>query len=653
MIAISRIADRNQENRRSACRGISDRLQGESAITFQENPHLASAAPRICVIAAPGSGKTKRILLPKVAQILSDEAIDPSSVLLLSFSRLSALDLKARLESELPRAPRASTVHSYCLGFLLSENNHDIRGRIESILLEFEKEALIADLSLQLTGLGKRNVRRMLGEFAAGWATRPHEEVFDEDDTRRAFKAAVVRWLEDHRASMMEEIVYHAVSLAQQLPESRFIDGPQFILVDEYQDLNELEQAFVEALARKSRLLLAVGDPDQSIYSFKYAHPRGIVELARTAQPYVHATTGRCPRRVVYFAAQILRQANPGRATLLDAGENVGEGEVHLVVKAEQVGEFRHVLLSMADRLRAGVRPKDILLLAPRRRLAAAFTEYATAHAAEAGVPEGVKFSCVQRPEFSDLEQERILLIGLVVNPTSILRLRTYLGIGDDNARAAEIQGLKDRFGGLPQALERATVEEIPARNKRLRGACQRLVNLRGFLANHREAEDVEAVLNDLVPRDEAALQSLRAIFDGLREEDDTISSLYGKFLDFVRSVPSDDQTIRTMTLRGSKGLDADHVYIVGCNSGNLPGPNFSPHLTDADHLQEQRRLLYVGFTRAKASLTVSWSRLIPLEQAFGSATSRLGVVTRDGRKYARVGLCEFLQNLAGVQWET
>jgi superfamily I DNA/RNA helicase len=614
---------------------------------------LSSRAPRICVIAAPGSGKTKRILLPKARQILSDETIDPESVLLLSFSRLSAMDLKKRLQEALPRTPRASTVHAYCLAFLLSENNHSIRERIDSILLDFEKRFLICDLRLQLPAFGKRELGRMLDAFAAGWATRPHDQVFEEDDNRRAFKAAVLQWLSEHRAAMMEEVVHHAVSLARQLPESRLIDAPQYILVDEYQDLNQLEQAFVEALARRSRLLLAVGDPDQSIYSFKYAHPSGIGELAEHAETYRHGVTGRCPQHVVEYAAQLLRQASPGRTDLLTPGEEQEEGEVHFVRKQTQETEFEHVFRSVVARLKAEVIPKEIVILAPRKMLAADFAEYARVNAAAAGVPEATKFAFVQRPEFSDAEQERILLLGLLVKPDSRLRIRSYLGVGDPTARSAEVWALKDRYHGLLEALRDGQVDQIPRRNTRLRAACERLVRIREFLATQRENANVDALLAELFPEGDPQLAGARTVLISLREEGDTVESLYGKFVDYMRNVPSDDNTVRTMTLMASKGLDADHVYIIGCNSGNLPGRNRSAHLSDEDHLLEQRRLLYVGFTRARECLTVSWSRLLPFEQAQRLYTTKLGVVTRNGRRYARVGLCEFLQDLTGITWET
>ena len=306
------------------------------------------------MIAVPGSGKTSRVILPKVTKVLENDAVNPKSVLILTFSRLSAKDLKDKVGA-LAREPRASTVHSLCLAFLVAENGHSMRNRVESIVLEFEKDALIADLGLIFTQKGKRQLKSMLAGFAAGWATNPHDEVFEETDEQRDFKAAVLNWLSEHESALMEEIVYGAVDLAKKLGASDFIREPRYIFVDEYQDLNRLEQEFIELLAEDSDLLMVVGDPDQSIYSFKFAYPSGIKEYAAKTGVESHSSlqTGRCPKPVVDIANQLLRQAEPGRFQLLES-VSTEPGEVHFVRQDNQESEFRYVLKSIACSLQEG-----------------------------------------------------------------------------------------------------------------------------------------------------------------------------------------------------------------------------------------------------------------------------------------------------------
>jgi DNA helicase II / ATP-dependent DNA helicase PcrA len=118
-------------------------------------------------------------------------------------------------------------------------------------------------------------------------------------------------------------------------------------------------------------------------------------------------------------------------------------------------------------------------------------------------------------------------------------------------------------------------------------------------------------VLEVLFQKDSEDTQTMRRVCDDLKEEGDTIKSLYGKLIDHLRTIPTSDADVRVMTLMGSKGLDAEHVYILGCNGGNIPGDNRSSHLTDLQHKEEQRRFLFVGVTRASKSLTISWARHI------------------------------------------
>jgi ATP-dependent DNA helicase UvrD/PcrA len=613
---------------------------------------LASRSLRICVIAAPGSGKTKRVLIPKASQILANTAVDPKTVLLLTFSRLSAQDLRNRVEG-LERVPRASTVHSICLAFLLSEDNHGVRKRIESVVLDFEKELLLDDLRLVFPHRSKRQLRTDLKRFSAGWATTPHAEVFESNDEQRAFKAAVISWLSEHEAAMMEEIVYEAVDLARKLGAPAFIVEPQYIFVDEFQDLNQLEQEFIELLAQDSKLLLVVGDPNQSIYSFKYAHPQGIVDFAGQAgvESKVSLKTFRCPRKIVNVANELLKQAQPATRDLLQPA-NEEEGEVHFVRRSTQQDEFQHVLTSIAEKLRSGAEPSAILVLVPRKEFGGEFAQYATEHASKVGIRPEVRFEFVLKPDFEENEREAILKFALLAKPDSLLHARAFVGLGSANSYAPELKKLKEEYGSLTQAMQNTRASEIPKKRKTLRQVAERIEQLRKFLEAHRGPIECSDVTNELFPEESENLGRIRAVLEGLREHDDTIEVLYRKFVDYLRTIPSSPQTVRVMTLMASKGLEAAHVYIMGCNSGNLPGQNRSAHLSDHDHKAEQRRLLFVGVTRTTKTLTISWSRLIPFGQSKRQSTPGVRIVRSGGQVFAEVSLSEFLQDLPGVNWE-
>jgi len=603
---------------------------------------LASSAQKICVIAGPGSGKTKGILVPKAKQIIANRGIDTEEVLIISFSRLSAQDLKESVK-DFDRVPRASTLHSICLSFLLSEDNHDIRKRVESIVIDFEKQIMLSDLKILFPGTDKRELKRMLDEFSAGWAVRPHDEVFNEDGTRKSFKAAVINWLDEHEAAMMEEIVYHAVDLAKKV-KSDFIEKPQYIFIDEYQDLNKLEQEFVALLGANSKLVLAVGDPDQSIYSFKYAHPEGIISFAQSNGVEKHSLTysGRCAKKILNVANQLLRQGNPSRTDFLMPLPDAIEGEVSLVQKENQDEEFGFVCNAILQRINNGADPKDIIVLVPRKKLGVEFMRYTKTQQ----LPDDLSFKFIVKNEYSEIEQEKILLLGVVANPNSILRIRTYAGLKDPNNYSNEFAQLKCKYGNLREVIQRADPKDFERRQKRVRSLCTHLQEIRRFVEQHKDNANLDGMLDEIIPSTNEELEDLRNIFMELREEEDTVQTLYSKFLDYSRTLEARGRVVKVMTLIASKGLEAEYVFIMGCNDGNIPGDNRSVYLSDHEYKQEQRRLLFVGVTRAKKGLTVSWSRNIPFYQSRGHYTRSVRTVTIGGVRYSQVGLSEFLQDV-------
>jgi DNA helicase-2/ATP-dependent DNA helicase PcrA len=604
---------------------------------------LCSPAEKICVIAGPGTGKTSGILIPKVKQIILDQGINPETVLVISFSRLSAQDLKKKLKI-FDRIPRTSTLHSFCLSFLLSEDNHDIRKRIETILTDCDKRVLLSDLKVVLPKISKKGLEKMLSEFSVGWALYPHDDVFNENDIQKSFKAALLNWLDEYEAAMMEEIVYNAVNLAKKIRVD-FIEKPQYILVDEFQDLNKLEQEFVNLLGARSKLVLVVGDPDQSIYSFKYAHPDGIKYFAESDDVESHTLeySVRCAKKIINIANQLLKQADPGRTELLQPLPDAMDGEVFFKGENMQEDEFNFVLNSIVKKVKCGVDPEEIIVLVPRNELGHEFAKFAQ----KKQLLDNLSFKFILKDQYSETEQEKLLLLGILANPKSLLRIRSYVGIKDDRDNyAEEFTKLKQKYGNIQRVIQNANSNDFNIRKKRLRDVCSKLQEVRDFIEQHKEIESIDAVLNEIFPPNVSELQYMKNILTSLREEADTLKTLYQKFIDHTRVIEVQSNVIRIMSLLSSKGLDAEHIFIMGCNDGNIPGKNNSSYLSDYEYKQEKRRLLFVGITRAKKSLTITWCRNIPYSQSRRQKTESLRTITINGKKYSQVGLSEFLQNV-------
>ena len=610
-----------------------------NTVTDRNNyePILNSSSRKILVIAGPGSGKTTGILIPKAKNLLESASISGDDILLLTFSRLAAIDLKNKAKAIGEKTPKANTLHSLCLSFLLSEDDHDIRKRIETIILDFEKDILLTDLKEVLPTYGKKKLKKLLEEFSAGWAVKPHNEVFNEPEEKVRFKSAIVNWLDEHEASMMEEIVYHAVNLGKKI-DSEFIKRPKYILVDEYQDLNALEQEFVDLLAKESKLLLVVGDPDQSIYSFKYAYPQGIESLRKRGELESHTLeyTGRCAKKIVEFANKLLIQDTPSRTSLLKPLASNIDGKLDIQKFDTQEDEFNYIIKSIKKDIDDGELPKEIIVLVPKKKLAVELFKYAK------GIITEIDFKISNKIEFTPREQEKILLFGLLANPNSILRLRSLIGLSSRTHFSHEIAVLKTKYGSLKNVFENAKHEDFDKRNTRLHTLIDKITEIKAIISNNKE-KPIDETINLLFPESNQDLLEIREIILKLKEENDDVKTLYAKLVDYTRTVEAKDDQVRIMTLMSSKGLDANNVYVIGCNNGNLPGTNRSEYLSDHEHKKEQRRLLYVAATRAKKKLIITWSRYLPFEQARSHNTSSVGVVTINSRKYCTVGICEFL----------
>jgi len=614
------------------------------------NRIINSKSKKICVIAGPGSGKTSKLLIPKAKQIIN-RINDHNRILILTFSRLSAIDLKNKIK-KLEKIPKSSTIHSMCLAFLLSEDNHSIKNRISSIMLDFEKEFLISDLKIKFPDQKKIAIKRMLKEFSAGWAIDPHDEVFNENQERKNFKLEVINWLNENEATLMEEIVYFAVDLAKKLRsakiDSDIIDKYKYILVDEFQDLNKLEQEFIEIISKNSEFLLVLGDPNQSIYSFKFAYPEGIKNFAirKDVENFSLPFSGRCSKKILGIANQILLQLEPNRKDLLKPLDSLKTGETKLNTYNTQEDEFNGVLSSIVKKIENGVRPENIFILVPRKKIGRDFIDFTGKYKLNKKNDLDINFCFSSKFEFSDIEKEQIIKFGLLVNPNSILHLRSYLGLGDSNHYAKEIKILKTKYNNIRNAYESFSINDFNNKSRKFVDLSIRISELKSFIFLYKNEKSINILLDLLFPENDKNLQELHDIFLCLKEESDDMKSLYNKFIDFTHNYQNKSGSVRVLTLMGSKGLEANHVYIIGCNDGNIPGINRSDILNDFEFKQEQRRLLYVGITRAKESLTVCWSRNIPFSQAKEQYTKTIGTLKINRKLYQKVGLSEFLQDI-------
>jgi superfamily I DNA/RNA helicase len=254
----------------------------------------------------------------RVARVLEADGVRPEAILVLTFTRTAAQDLVSKLASlGSPGADRvvATTIHAFCLRLLQQDAVLAATGRNTRILLEHERDLMLRDLRGPFGTIRER--RALLWAFEAGWARRTTDHPgTTTSPTDVSFEGQVLRWLRQHDAMLIGEVVPIAFQYLTANPLLEERTRFEHVLVDEYQDLNTLEQALVELLVPPTGSLCVIGDDDQSIYRFRYAHPEGIqvfVGDPRT-EPQSIGDCLRCPTNVVEMATPsfLERPGEPG-----------------------------------------------------------------------------------------------------------------------------------------------------------------------------------------------------------------------------------------------------------------------------------------------------------------------------------------------------
>jgi DNA helicase-2/ATP-dependent DNA helicase PcrA len=241
---------------------------------------MTDASP-LRVLAGPGTGKTFT-LIRRVAWLL-EKNVPPKRIFISTFTRTAADALKRELESlnvKGASSVRATTVHSFCFSILNKNEVLEIVDRVPRPLLEFEKRFLLEDLKdvdADFGDIHKRRERLKAFEAASARLDSDHPG-WPNDPIDKEFDRRLRDWLLFHDAMLIGELVPQALRYLRNNPASRERSAFSHILVDEYQDLNPAEQEFIKLLAQDASLTI-IGDEDQLIYSFKYAHPEGIADF--------------------------------------------------------------------------------------------------------------------------------------------------------------------------------------------------------------------------------------------------------------------------------------------------------------------------------------------------------------------------------------
>lgn len=615
----------------------------------------SDGSPIIRVVAGPGTGKSFA-LKRRVARLL-EEGLQPGRLLPVTFTNVAAEDLQRELlQVGVPGCGdiRGYTLHALGMRILRRQNVLEATGRVARPLNKFEREPLLFDLTNRFGN--KRQREQRIEAYEAAWARLQHEEpgyAVDPDD--QAFEDCLVDWLHFHQGMLIGEIipiVYQYLRDNPAAPERELYDA---ILVDEYQDLNRAEQEVLDLLRGDAQFCI-VGDDDQSLYSFKHAHPAGIRtfhEAHDGCTDHQIEECRRCPTRVVGMANSLIsnnRDRDQRQLTPMPAN---GPGLIEIVQYERLEEEAEGVAAFVQDQIdNRNYLPQDILILAQRRVIGNAIHRALRARgiASKSYYEEGELDS--------HTAQERLALFKLLVDPEDRIALRWLLGRGSGDFRTGAYTRIRtqcENTGLSPWAVMTALADgsiAIPYTRQlvdRFREIVADLAQLRGD-----EDGDLVALVHRWLPEDIGGLTDFRALVLDLAQVSEMPEELLFNLTEAIATpeIPPDVTEVRIMSLHKSKGLSSPVVIIAGCIEGLLPAapdPDKTPDEQRAA-LEEQRRLMFVGLTRVKAApnagrpgvLLLTYSRRMGLGEAMGSGIPPARVVYGD----ALVNASRFIREL-------
>lgn len=616
----------------------------------------SSTNPRVRVLAGPGTGKSFA-MKRRVARLL-ESGITPREILPVTFTRVAAEDLHRELVGmNVPGCNdlKGVTLHGLALRMLMRNHVLGATGRVPRLLNEFEIEPLLYDL--EAAHGGKRIVKKLRKAYEAAWARLQHQQPGHAPKVAEvAFQNDLLAWLRFHEAMLIGEVIPQLHEYLHSNPAATERREFAHILVDEYQDLNRAEQCVIELLSDAAGVCI-VGDDDQSIYSFKHAHPEGIREWLNAnvgAEDVGLEDCYRCPTQIVEMANSLIGHNNRMRPVprVLSPMSDNGCGDVKIVQYKTIDDEIAGVAALVSQMITDGIPPGDILVLAQSRAFGIPLYEALVVNS----VPTKSYYA---ESELSDeAAQQAFALLKLFVNRQDRVALRWLVGVGSNKWSATGYRRVREhceKTGDSPWD----TMVQLENGTLHLRYTNSVIASFREISQELQALEvlpDLASVVDHLFPDGQNETRDVRelalTVLNGMVNDDR--NALVGALSTAISQpeIPTEIEDVRIMSLHKCKGLSVPATVIAGCVQGLLPRrpPN---GLTPAErdrYLEEQRRLFYVGITRVKAvpkhgqsgKLVLTYSQQMPLANAL-----RAGI-TPAGKQYgsAILNASQFIQEL-------
>ena len=635
----------------------------------------------ILVIAGAGSGKTK-VLTHRIAYLIFQKKIDPKNILAVTFTNKAAQEMKNRIEwlgkvissRNMMKGLWMGTFHSICTRILRQEIN----------ILGYDKNFVIYDQSDQLSMIRRCLVtldldnKKYSPNVIAAIINRAKNNLEDvelfEYNAIGYFKKIVARVYQEYQISLLEnnamdfgDLILLTVKLFKERPVTleHYQNQFRFILVDEYQDINIAQYQLIKLLSNRDHNLFVVGDPDQSIYKFRGAD---LSNILRFEQDFPQSRVIKLEQN--YRSTKVILE---GATNLIKHNRNRKEKELwtdkkggEKIICFEAASALDEALFVSQEIIKLNKEEdrafKNFAILYRTNAQSRAFEEIFNQQGVPFRIVGGLRF--YERKEVKDIlaylrfiydQKDGVSFFRIVNNAKlgigkiTLSKIEKLARKNNLNFYQALKQGLRvitisaDRKEAIKKFI--AVIDELNAKKKEIKGS-KLLIEL------IRKINFYEELKKEGEFKAQGKIENIKELILAIQEfEENNEDKSITAFLEYVALITDidlykgEEDVVTVMTLHSAKGLEFPVVFITGFEEGIFP---HSRSLNNEEELEEERRLCYVGMTRAKERLylTYAWRRNLNGNTLFNSVSRFISEIPKHLKEKADIEKGEEIPSL-------
>ena len=601
----------------------------------------------LLIIAGAGAGKTKT-LTTKIAYLIENKNVAPENILAITFTNKAAKEMKDRLFKTIGQTAKylqVSTFHSF--GLKLLRENYDALGYDKNFVIMDSDDSLtvvkkiIKDIGYDPKIYNPRAIRNKISSCKNEMTTPEAYERYAASDFEKVVQEVYAKYekkLQRNNSVDFDDLLLLPIELFKKNPDilNKYQDLYQYILIDEYQDTNEAQYILTKMLSAKNRKITCVGDDSQSIYSFRGANYKNILNFEKDykdAKTILLEQNYRSTSNILDAANQVIKNNKMRKDKNLWTSRGIGE-KIKYYRAYNERDEAQYVIRKIKELTNRNVEYKDIAVLYRTNAQSRVLEE----EMLKENLPYRVigSFYFYSRKEIKDLiaylrlihnSKDNVSLLRVINTPKRGIGLKTI----ENLTIQADAMGVSiyEAISSGKELEFKNLIEKLKEMSKdlTLTELIDKVLDASGM---KKELEDEKTLEAEVRLENLEEFKSITKTFEereGLISLEDFLLEI--SLISDVEEYKDDPNRISLMTVHSVKGLEFDHVFVVGMEEGIFPHIN---SLMDNSELEEERRLCYVAITRAKDDLHLVNARRRTLfgKEQINPVSRFLGEINKD-----------------------